>query len=129
MLDQLLTCHVCLLTSAVDFVTFDGSLLIAFRGQPFYLTVLLSFSVSLCVFHFLACSFSLLFHIVSVFVFYILYCIVFSAALSVRIKIHIIVHVACPSVCSSDRPSHGWITQKRLTTSPYGSPIHLVIAG
>jgi len=35
-------------TTAIDFVTFDGSLLIGFHGQPFYLTVLLSFSVFEC---------------------------------------------------------------------------------
>ena len=36
-------CHVCLFTSAVDFISFDSRLLSVFHGQPLCLTVLLSF--------------------------------------------------------------------------------------
>ena len=49
-----LTCHVCLLMSAVDFVTFVGSLLSVFHGQQSTLELNLVF---LCVFYFLACTF------------------------------------------------------------------------
>jgi len=72
-------CHVCLFTSVVDFVTFDGSLLSVSHGQPLCLTVL-CFTV-------LACSFFLIFIILYLYCLkpVVLYFIV-SAAPSVRIK-------------------------------------------